>query len=72
MALIAAHLNAEVTGDSVATLVYNRSRPPLPYPLPPGSSGPPSLISLMVSVDVKHISVYFCAVVTVVEISGAA
>ena len=47
MALIAAHLNAGiivvVTTAGVATGVYN-----LPLPLPP------SLISLMVSVDVRH------------------
>ena len=32
--------------------MYNLPLPPLPYPLPPPFS--PSLISLMVSVDVKH------------------
>ena len=38
-------------GDSVAT-GYNLPHPPPPYPLPPSFS--PSLISLTVSVDVKH------------------
>ena len=51
MALIAAHLNAGHSGgDSVAIGIYSPSSPP-PYPLPPFSL---SLISLMVSVDVKH------------------
>ena len=46
MALIAAHLNAGHSGDdSVAIGIYS------PYPFPTFS---PSLISLMVSVDVKH------------------
>ena len=52
MALIASHLNAEVI--QVMTLLqqeYNLPLPPPPYPLPPFS---PSLINLMVSVDVKH------------------
>ena len=49
MALIAAHLNAGHAGDdSVVVGIYSpsshTSRP----------SSPPSLISLMVSVDVKH------------------
>ena len=52
MALIAAHLNAGHSGgDTVATGIYTLPLPPPPYPLPPFS---PSLISLMVSVDVKH------------------
>ena len=47
MALIAAHLNAGHSGgDSVAIGIYSHSSP-----FPPFS---PSLISLMVSVDVKH------------------
>ena len=51
MALIAAHLNAGHSGgDSVAIGMYSPSSPPQ-YPFPPFS---PSLISLMVSVDVKH------------------
>ena len=50
MALIAAHLNAGHSGgDSVAICIYTLPLPPPPYPLPP-----PSLISLMVSVGVKH------------------
>ena len=51
MALIAAHLNAGHSGgDSVAIDIYSPSSP-TPYPFPPFS---PSLISLIVSVDVKH------------------
>ena len=51
MALIAAHLNAVHSGDdSVAIGIYSPSShtsiPPSPFS--------PSLISLMVSVDVKH------------------
>ena len=49
MALIAAHLNADHSGDdSVAIGIYS---PSFPTSIPPFS---PSLISLMVSVDVKH------------------
>ena len=49
MALIAAHLNARIIlVVTVERYVYNLLLPPTPYPLPP------SLISLMVSVDVKH------------------
>ena len=52
MALIAAHLNAGHSGsDSVATDIYSPSSPP---PYPPSPHSPPSLISLMVFVDVKH------------------
>ena len=54
MALIAAHLNAGHSGgDSVAIgiYIYTLPLPPPPYPLAPFT---PSLISLMVSVDVKH------------------
>ena len=53
MALIAAHLNAgHSDGDTVAVGIYSPSSPSsIPTPLPPFS---PSLISLMVSVDVKH------------------
>ena len=52
MALIAAHLNAGHSGgDSVAIGIYTLPLPTPPYPLHPFS---PSLISLMVSVDVKH------------------
>ena len=54
MALIAAHLNAGRSGgDSVAIGIYSPSSPTSlgPTPFPPFS---PSLISLMVSVDVKH------------------
>ena len=52
MALIAAHLNAGHSGsDSVAIGIYTLPLPTPPYPLPPFY---PSLISLMVSVDVKH------------------
>ena len=51
LALIAAHLNAGHSGgDSVAICIYSPLPPP-PYPLPSFS---PSLISLMVSVDVEH------------------
>ena len=46
MALIAAHLNAEVI--LVVTVL---PLPPPPYPLPPFSTSP---ISCTVSVDVKH------------------
>ena len=53
MALIAAHLNAAVIlVVTVYRLVYSLPLLPPPYPLPPLS---PSLISLMVSVDVKHL-----------------
>ena len=49
MALIAAHLNAGRSGgDSVAIGIYS---PSSPTSIPPFS---PSLISLMVIVDVKH------------------
>ena len=52
MALIAAHLNAGHSGgDSVAIGTYNLPVAPPPYPFSPFS---PSLISLMVSVEVKH------------------
>ena len=52
MALIAAHLNAGHSGgDSVAIGIYSLSSPTSIPPFPPFS---PSLISLMVSVDVKH------------------
>ena len=52
MALIAAHLNAGIIlVVTVQRQVYNIPLPSIPYPLPPFS---PSLISLMVSVDVKH------------------
>ena len=52
MALITAHLNAGHSGsDSVAIGIYSPS-PPTSIPPPPPFS--PSLISLMVSVDVKH------------------
>ena len=54
MARIAAHLNAEVILIvTVAIGIYNFPLPPPPYPIPhPPFS--PSLMSLMVSVDVKH------------------
>ena len=50
MALIAANLNAGHSGgDGVAIGIYSpSSTTPIPSPLPP------SLMSLMVSVDVKH------------------
>ena len=52
MALIAAHRNAGHSGgDNVAIGIYSPSSPHLHTPLPPFC---PSLISLMVSVDVKH------------------
>ena len=53
MALIAAHLNAGHSGaDSEAIGIYSHSSPrPPPYLLPRFS---PSLISLVVYVDVKH------------------
>ena len=52
MALIAAHLNAGVIlVVTVQLYIYNHPLPPPPYPLPHIS---PSLLSLMVSVDVKH------------------
>ena len=51
MALIAAHLNAGHSGgDSVAIGIFFPSSP-TSIPLPPFS---PSLINVMVSVDVKH------------------
>ena len=51
MALVAAHLNAgHFGGDSVAINIYS---PSSPTSIPP-SPFSPSLISLMVSVDVKH------------------
>ena len=51
MALIAAHLNAGHSGgDSVTIGIYS---PSSPTSIPP-SRYSPSLISLMVSVDVKH------------------
>ena len=55
MALIAAHLNVGVilVGDSVATGIHNLPLPPPPYPPPPPPFSP-SLIRLMVSVDVKY------------------
>ena len=57
MALIAAHLNAGHSGaDSVAIGTYSPSPTQPPYPLPLLS---PSLISLMVSVDVKHHVSYY-------------
>ena len=53
MALIAAHLNAGYSGgDSVAIGIYFPSSPTSIPPSPHSQS--PSLISLMVSVDVKH------------------
>ena len=53
MALIAAHLNAGHSGgDSIAIGVYSPSSSTSIPPSPPFS---PSLISLMVSVDVKHV-----------------
>ena len=55
MAVIAAHLNAGHSGgDSVAIGIYSLSLSPPPYPLPPLPPFSPSLLSLMVSVDVKH------------------
>ena len=52
MVLIAVHLNAEVIlVVTVYRQVYKLPLRPPPYPLPPSS---PSLISLTVSVDVKH------------------
>ena len=58
MTLTAAHLIAGVIlgGDSVAIGIYSPSFPP-PYSIPPPPPPPPfspSLISLMVSVGVKH------------------
>ena len=44
-------LMQESDGDSVVIGIYNLPLPPPPYPLSPFS---PSLISLMVSLDVKH------------------
>ena len=53
MALIAAHLNAGHSGgDSVAIGIYYSPSPPYHHHPPPLLS--PSLISLVVSVDVKH------------------
>ena len=53
MVLIAAHLNAGRSGgDSVAIGIYTLPLPTPPYPPSPPVS--PSVISLMVSVDVKH------------------
>ena len=61
MALIAAHLNAGHSGgDSVAIGIYSPSSPHLRTPFPSFS---PSLISLMVSVDVKH-HVYLTTTIT--------
>ena len=63
MALVAAHLNAGHSGgDSVAIGIYSPASsttsilpsPPPPPPPPPPPFSAPSLISLMVSVDVKH------------------
>ena len=52
MALIAAHLNAGHSGgDSVAIGIYS---PTSHTSIPPFTPFSPSLISLMVSVDVKH------------------
>ena len=52
MALIAAHLNAGHSGgDSVAIGIYS---PSSPTSIPPSSHCSPSLVNLMVSVDVKH------------------
>ena len=52
MALIAAHLNAGHSGgDSVAIGIY---APSSHISIPPSPTVSPSLISLMVSVDVKH------------------
>ena len=52
MALIAVRLNAGHSGgDSVAIGIYSPSSPTSIPPVPPFF---PSLISLMVSVDVKH------------------
>ena len=52
MALIAAHLNAGHSGGDVCSDRYILSLfPPLQTPFPPFS---PSLISLVISVDVKH------------------
>ena len=68
MSLIAAHLNAGHSGgDSVAIGIYSSSFPTSIPPFPPFS---PSLISLMVSVDVKH-HVYLCACVPVSGGSGS-
>ena len=54
MALIAAHLNASHSGDdsvAIGIYIYSPSSHTFIPPPPPFS---PSLISLMVSVDVKH------------------
>ena len=51
MALIAAHLNAEVIPVVTAIGIYSPSHLHTPFP-----RLFPSLISLMVSVDVKHFS----------------
>ena len=65
MALITAHLNAGHSGgDSVAIAIYSPSSP-TSIPIPPFS---PSLISLMVSVDVKH-HVYLLYLLTPVLVS---
>ena len=62
MALIAAHLKAgHPDGDSVAIGIYS---PSSPTSIPPFS---PSLINLVVSVDVKH-NVYLLSVVFKVQL----
>ena len=55
MAPIAAHLNAGIILVVKNVVLYNLPLPLPPYPLsPPRHPSPPSLISFMVSVDVKH------------------